>query len=165
MNEILIEYAKQEYVKSFCSAIDTVARERKYLASVEGFPLESTKEFVKMIIEKNFAQYYALHKDKVVGWCDIIPKNYEGMRHVGVLGMGLLPDYRKQGLGSMLIKESLDHASSKNGIEKVELEVFASNIGAIRLYEKFGFEMEGRRVNARKIDGITDDIILMGITL
>jgi RimJ/RimL family protein N-acetyltransferase len=45
----------------------------------------------------------------------------------------------------------------------VELSVFASNLTAIRLYEKFKFEVEGRKKKARKLDGSYDDIIVMAL--
>ena len=44
----------------------------------------------------------------------------------------------------------------------MELEVFESNLPAVRLYMKMGFSVEGRRVKARKLEGVYDNIILMG---
>ena len=52
--------------------------------------------------------------------------------------------------------------AEKHGIEKIELQVFASNRPARALYRKFGFRQEGRRVRGRKLDGKYDDVILMG---
>jgi RimJ/RimL family protein N-acetyltransferase len=39
------------------------------------------------------------------------------------------------------------------GLERIELEVFASNTGANRLYEKAGFVVEGVKKKRRKLDG------------
>ena len=50
-------------------------------------------------------------------------------------------------------------------MEKLELQVYASNVAARRLYERFGFVVEGTRVRARKLDGKYDDVILMGLFL
>lgn len=162
MNDIILVHASLEYAEFFCKAVDFVARERKYLAALEGFPLESTKKFVGFITANNLAQFYALLDGDVIGWCDILPKGYEGMRHVGVLGMGLLPEYRGKGLGGQLLEKTIEHAHRVNGIEKVELEVYGSNSSAISFYKKYGFEVEGKRLKARKLDDIYDDMILMG---
>jgi len=115
MEDIIIIKTKIDYVESFCKAVDTVAKERKYLASTEGFPLESVKSFVEMIQENDLAQYYLVKDGIVIGWCDILPKSFEGMKHVGNLGMGLLANYRGKGLGSRLLETTMQHAKSKNG--------------------------------------------------
>lgn len=162
MKEIKFIQARGEYAESYCKAVDLVAKERRYLASTIGFPIESTLGFVTMIADNNLAQFYAIVDDQVIGWCDILPKSFEGLKHVGNLGMGLLPEYRGRGLGSKLYDMTEKHAKEVNNIEKVELEVFASNINAIKLYNKYGYNLEGTRLKSRKLDGEYDNIILMG---
>ncbi|MDA3809259.1 MAG: N-acetyltransferase [Spirochaetaceae bacterium] len=98
----------------------------------------------------------------MVGWCDVLPNSTVGFKHVGVLGMGLIREFRKKGIGSQLLKRTINHAKVYNGIEKVELEVFKSNINAISLYERSGFVFEGERVKSRKMDGVYDNLVLMG---
>jgi ribosomal protein S18 acetylase RimI-like enzyme len=158
---MIIQKTTTEFAESYCKAVDTVAHERKYLGSTNGFPLESTIEFVKFIVSQNLSQYFAVENGEVVGWCDIIPKSYEGLTHVGVLGMGVLKACRGKGLGTQLLEKAIEHAKL-NGIEKVELDVFETNTGAIALYEKMGFTMEGKRVKGRKLDGLYDNIVMMG---
>ena len=51
--------------------------------------------------------------------------------------------------------------SEQNGVEKIDLEVFADNIPAIGLYKKFGFIEEGRKIKAIKSNEEYKDIILM----
>ena len=97
--------------------------------------------------------------DAVVGWCDITPASFEGMTHVGRLGMGVKADHRGQGIGKGLLKAALTRAFGQ-GLERVEIEVFRSNDSAIRLYEAHGFLREGVKVGARKLDGTVDDILL-----
>jgi RimJ/RimL family protein N-acetyltransferase len=41
--------------------------------------------------------------------------------------------------------------------------VFASNVAAVRLYEKEGFRHEGQRRRGRILDGVEDDILVMGL--
>lgn len=49
-------------------------------------------------------------------------------------------------------------------LERIELDVFASNKPAIALYEKLGFTREGIKRGARKIDGVSDDVVLMALS-
>jgi RimJ/RimL family protein N-acetyltransferase len=159
---MILRPASLEYAESYCLAVDAIAREHKYLGATKGFPLEVTLSFVHAIKENNWAQYYVIEENRVVGWCDILPKSYEGLRHVGVLGMGILPQYRGKRLGTQLLSKTIEHARDVNHLEKIELDVFESNQAAIALYRKFGFETEGKRERGRKLEGIYDNIVLMG---
>lgn len=94
MDNLIIIQASIDYVESYGKAVETVAKERKYLASTEGFPIESTRRLVEMIQENNLAQFYAIKDGSVIGWCDILPSKFEGENHVGRLGIGILPEYR-----------------------------------------------------------------------
>ena len=147
---------------ALCACVDAVARERRYLKTLHGFTVEQTRSFLTSLAETGGVQMLALAGDAVVGWCDVMPQPFEGMRHVGQLGMGLVPGYRGQGLGRRLLRETLGRAFSA-GLSRVELEVFASNVAAIRLYEQERFVTEGRRQRARILDGVEDDIVLMGL--
>lgn len=159
--ELAIVYTAARYAASYNEAVDRVARERKYLSTVTGFPLDGSKWFVENAISHNAAQYFLVDGDRVAGWCDIIPNEIPEFSHVGTLGMGLLPEYRGSGWGRKLLDRTIAHARDVNALEKVELAVFSSNAIAIRLYESADFAREGTKKRVRKIDGGYDDEILM----
>jgi GNAT superfamily N-acetyltransferase len=114
----------EEHVESYHACLDAVARERRYLGLVKAPPIESTSEFVSSNISNNNPQYVAVENNTVVGWCDIVPKKGEGFTHCGTLGMGVLHEYRKQGLGTRLMEETICAAKDIE-VERVELEVYA----------------------------------------
>jgi GrpB-like predicted nucleotidyltransferase (UPF0157 family)/RimJ/RimL family protein N-acetyltransferase len=151
-------------IEGFWRAVDEVARERRWLGGVRGFPLETTRAWVRSLIERGMPQVAAVDGDEVVGWCDIDARMGEGFRHVGRLGMGVRASWRGQGIGRRLMEAALDGAR-KVGLERVELEVYASNTAAIRLYERVGFAREGRHARARLLDGVYDDVVTMAIFL
>src|SRR5882672_9090045 len=104
MGEVRIVPTGEQYAARFNAAVDAVARERRYIGFVEGPSVESTREFVRGILGGAGVQLLAVKpNDAVVGWCDIVRNPPEGFRHVGRLGMGLLPDYRGRGLGRQLV--------------------------------------------------------------
>ena len=155
----------ERYVESLNRALDIVARERRYIGFIEGPPVESTLGFVRHVLGGAGVQRLAVAgDDQIVGWCDIIRKPMDGFRHTGRMGMGVLPEYRGAGLGRRLLMDTLDAARSI-GIERVELEVFASNSSAIALYRKLGFVVEGTKKRARKLDGEYDDDVIMALFL
>ena len=155
-----IEPTADAHVEELQAAIDAVARERRYLAAVSGFPLEQTRQFVASVAAAGGVQHVALDSGAVVGWCDIQRNPFEGFRHVGVLGIGLLPAHRGRNVGAALLERALAAAAAA-GICRVELEVFASNSRARRLFERAGFVTEGIKRRARVLDGREDDVVCM----
>ena len=149
-------------IPGFRDCLDAVARERKFLAQIEGPPLEKVKAFVLSNIQSNVPQFVAIADSKVVGWCDVCPRPYDGMRHRGTLGMGVLHAWRGKGVGRRLLDSTIAQAREA-GISRIELEVFSSNVGAIALYERAGFMREGVKRRGRILDGIADDVICMAL--
>lgn len=153
---------EEHHIEGFHTCIDTVARERTYIAYLQAPPISSTKEFVRSNIAKGLVQLVALDGTDVIGWCDILPFSMEGFTHCGTLGMGILPEYRGRGIGNRLALEAIRRAREQ-GIERIQLEVYLSNEPAIKLYQKLGFEVEGVQRRKRKLDGVYDDIVLMAL--
>ena len=146
--------------RGFWSALSSVAKERKYILTIEPPPFERAEAFVLENVEKNYAQYVALRGEEVIGWADIIPLSHPTMAHVGGLGMGVLADYRGRGIGSRLLSAATEHAW-ESGLKRLELEVFADNEPAIRLYKKHGYVQEGLKRYARFVDGDYQNIVVM----
>ena len=138
--------------EGFRACLDSVARERKYLAQVEAPPLDKVREFVAQSVEQDAAQYVAVVNDKIVGWCDVFGHWAYALRHVGTLGMGIQAEFRGQGLGRALLLKTLEHAL-KNEIYRVTLEAREDNERAIRLYEQVGFKHEAKTACALRFDG------------
>ena len=69
------------------------------------------------------------------------------------------PSHRGKGVGDALMKAALYETSGK--VEQVTLSVTASNAGAIRLYERHGFETVGRKPRSIHVDGVYHDEIEM----
>lgn len=144
----------------FRSCLDTVAREKRFLAQLEAPPLERVQQFVADGIEKDAVQFVALDGERVVGWADIFPDWAHAVVHRGHVGMGVHPHYRGRGLGTRLLSACLAKATAR-GLTRIELEVRADNADAIHLYHKLGFVEEGRLRHAMRIDGTYFDTLLM----
>lgn len=162
MENIKFIEINEKYIDSFWESFNTIASERKYLAVISAFPLESTVEFLKTSKINKVPYLFVLDtkKDIVVGWCDAQPKNNK----VGYLGMGLLKEYREKGIGKKLIQEVL-RISKAFGHTSVELEVRNTNTRAINLYKSVGFYEIAIIKDGLKLDNMVEDVIQMKIDL
>lgn len=71
--------------------------------------------------------------------------------------LGITPQFQGQGLGQWLLLQLLWVARDRN-LPRATLEVRASNVPALSLYKKFGFQIVGRR--KRYYDNGEDALIL-----
>lgn len=85
---------------------------------------------------------YRVAKDngKCIGYAGFWNVSGEG----GITNVAVLPEYRRQGIGSMLITEMIKTAETLK-LDLLTLEVRKSNTAAQHLYSKFGFEIIGER--------------------
>ena len=82
-------------------------------------------------------------------------------RHAGGRGIMVRTDCQGQGIGTALLEAVLDLADNWLMLRRVELEVYADNGGAIRLYERLGFETEGcKREAAVKAGAYVDTLVM-----
>ena len=158
---VQIVYANEKYFKSFHEALVSVAKERVYIEMLEPPRLQDVAAFQAGLIQKKGPTFYAVNEnDQVVGWADIFPEDNPRQSHRGSLGMGIVSDYRGQGIGTRLLEAVLKQAK-EFGLEKVELNVYTSNTYAIGLYKKLGFVEEGLIKKYRKLDGSYFDCMIM----
>ncbi len=81
------------------------------------------------------------------------------------IGMGIVDGWRGRGVGTALLDRAMNWARSVGG-HKVALSVWPHNSAGRALYEKFGFEVEGRRRRHwRRRNGELWDDIVMGRVL
>ena len=160
---ITIRPIRESDAPGFRATLDAVCREKRYLATLVAPPLEKVEAFVNDNVKNGYAQFVADLDDKIVGGCDAIPAD-GGRSHLGDLGMGVLAEFRGQGIGKQLLQATIDKVR-ESGLEKIELSVYSSNEPAIALYRSLGFVEEGRKRRGRLVEGIYDDVLVMGLLL
>jgi len=154
----------EAHIIGYRTAVDSVAREQKYLAFLEAPPLEMSRAFVLENIKEYRPHFVALIDDVVVGWCDISSLHRPVFAHAGSLGIGVIEGYRGMGIGEALMLAALQKAKD-NGLTRIELTVRESNSRAIALYKKLGFVAEGLHPNAVRIDMQYENHISMGLLI
>jgi putative acetyltransferase len=81
--------------------------------------------------------------------------------HASGLGVSVAKHAQGQGVGTALMRALIDYADQWGHILRTELTVFADNARAIALYERFGFEHEGRHRGYALRNGQYSDVLAM----
>ena len=115
-----IESIADHHIEGLQAAIEMVARERRFLAAARGFSVDAIRTFSASLVRDGGIQFVALSAGRVVGWCDVRRHQFEGFRHGGVLGIGLLQEWRERGVGTTLLARTLESAAAA-GLTRVEL--------------------------------------------
>ena len=63
-----------------------------------------------------------------------------------------------------MIRQALN-AAKAFGLHRVELTVRENNVVAIQLYKKFGFAVEGLQRKRILVEGVYENLVLMGLLL
>lgn len=115
----------------------------------------SPNSFKYELANKEAILKVAVFNSEIIGYVCI--RTILDMTHL--LNVAVLPEFRLRGIGSMLLKNAVGELKRLQPNTKLTLEVRQSNIAAIRLYEKFGFKVTGKRT--KYYQKPEDDAILM----
>jgi RimJ/RimL family protein N-acetyltransferase len=122
---------------------------------------DEEREFIdKIASAPRSVLFVAEAKGSIVGMLDFHGEQRAQREHSGGFGMSVARQWRRAGIGTKLI-ESLIVWAEPHGIRRIELEVFSNNHGAIALYRKAGFQLEGTKVRAVAVDGEYIDVLQM----
>ena len=122
------------------------------------FPAPWKREHFVSELEARYSfPYVAVADDCIAGYVCLMSLFEEAQ----ILDIAVDPGQRGKGIALMLMEQAIAVAREKES-ELLSLEVRASNISAIKLYEKCGFVRTGQR---QKYYEGREDAVLMGKTL
>ncbi len=98
--------------------------------------------------------FTALDGEKVIGYIGL----YIVCESCFVSNIAVFPEYRRKGVATALIERACECAK-EHGTDFISLEVRPSNVSALALYEKLGFEEMGLRKNYYR--NPTEDALIM----
>ena len=107
----------------------------------------------------------AVIDDHIVGQLTLEGGKRRNVKHAAMLGITVAQEWRGRGIGRRLLTQSIRWARNGGVISRIELHVFVRNERAVRLYQEFGFVVEGRRREAVIRDGKYLDDWVMGLLL
>jgi RimJ/RimL family protein N-acetyltransferase len=168
--DIVIRYPQMSDLKELWKYINKLSEEKTYIIyQGEKISLKEEKDWLeKSLVSIKKRQEVGLSifaGSKVIGICGI-RLGQRLQKHIGNLGVSIDKEYRGEGLGKLLMAETLKEAKKKlGGLKIVILGVFEENKTAQNLYLKLGFKEYGRLSKALAYKGKYTGEILMSKNL
>ncbi|MEM0132299.1 GNAT family N-acetyltransferase [Acidiplasma sp.] len=157
-NDLEIRRATPADARGIINCMQSVMDEKVYLVSEYYLLTERGEQ--ERLKNPDELTLICLNGSMVIGVLTLQRGLYKKNRHTANLGIAIRSGYRHMKIGTRLILEALKWAK-KEGIKKVNLEVFSTNVNAIKAYRKIGFEYEGVRKHQFIIDNKYVDDVLM----
>jgi len=161
--DIFIRSIETDDYKEFSSII----AEKEVYSNLLKLPYPSESVWKERLTKTN-PNYFSLvaeikenNQNVIVGQIGINTYNNARRKHVASIGMVVRKEYHRKGIGKKMLEAALDMTDNWLNIIRVELEVYTRNEGAIALYKKYGFKVEGRLEKYTFGNGKYDDAYMM----
>lgn len=159
--DVVVREARPEDRDAYVAVFEKVAAERRWIGTEPPVDHERVDRAIAEARERDDRLRMVADVDgTVVGMLGA-----EENAGIVSFGMAVAAAWRRRGVGSRLLEACLAWARER-GAHKVTLQVWPHNTAAIGLYERYGFEVEGRlRAHYRRQSGELWDALLMGLQL
>jgi putative acetyltransferase len=128
----------------------------------------TSREYWRRLMEsptEGHTSIVAVLDGRIVGVAGLIQG--KGRRsHVAEIFMSVHDDHCGRGIGTALLAALVEAADNWLNVRRIELTVYVDNEPGIRLYQKFGFEIEGtRRADAFRAGKFVDSLMMARVRL
>lgn len=153
---------------SLLTMFQRAVRESSFLLTTpkeaDRFSVSQEREFIVGCLRNpNNCFLVGLINGHIVGSANVTQSKFHKQAHVGEFGILVLRSCWNLGIGRKLIHATEQWITLNSKIRYIQLQVLASNLRAIHLYQNFGFQEEciQRRAVYDDTNGF-QDLILMG---
>lgn len=122
--------------------------------------LEQEIQFIKNHDGKNSLILLAVSNNEVVGMCNFRIGSHQQLSHTCFLiGISVAKHFRRRGVGKKLLSAVEDWCIDRS-IYRLDFEVVDGN-PAVIFYENLGYQIEGRKHKAIKVQNEFKDLLIM----
>lgn len=162
---VTIRQAEIDDAEKLLNCIKTYVPQSDYIPKLEQeikLTIEQAKEWINsFLINDNSLLLVTEYENEIIGNIDLTGNRRKIMEHTAVIGMGMLKEWRNSGLGTGLLKSTIEWATENSILELLWLQVYTDNELGLGLYRKMGFEESGIMKNFFKQDNKYFDNLTM----
>ena len=137
-----------EYYDENLKLLNSTIKESHFLARDKEVSYEEGQAFLDTYIDHPSTVYLiALYDEKLIGHMFCIPRFEDLLSHTVIIGYLIHSDYRKKGVGSILMVRLLDEINKIGYIKILTAEVASDNVASQKLLMKYDFKEFGRLKN------------------
>ena len=167
--ELALRQARPENARAIMDYVEEVCGESNYLTfgpGEFGYTEEQETELLQGYLQADNQLYMVAEiGDEIVGSLSFAGGRRSRMRHCGEFGMSVRRSEWRKGIGAILLDAFIQWARDGGIIKKISLRVRTDNPGAVELYHRRGFVLEGTHPREIFIEGIFYDLCSMGLLL
>jgi RimJ/RimL family protein N-acetyltransferase len=145
--EVRIRSAKISDAEKLLTTIKEYISDSEYIPKTSEeikITVKQEEDWINSFIQKdNSLLLVAEFENEIIGNLDITGNSRIIMLHTAVIGMGMLTKWRNSGLGTELMKNSIEWAKKNPNLELLWLQVYTENILGLNLYKKMKFVENG----------------------
>lgn len=146
--DIIIRYPRMSNLKNLWKYVNRLSKEKTFVMyQGEKISLREEKRWLKNSLEKiknrQEVGLFVFVGDRIIGMCGIrLGKRVQ--KHIGNLGISTDKEYRGEGIGRILLNETIKEAKKRlKELKIITLEIFEINTVAKKLYKELGFKRYG----------------------
>ena len=161
---VTIRPAKASDATQIVATAKEIVSEGTFIQKEKVRTIDEEEAFINEMNEKDNMYVVIQLEDRVIGIARLIRGELEMKQHVGLFRTWLSKKGQGKGIGSKVMEYTLDWAE-QHKLKKIVLTVFSKNIVAKKLYEKYGFIVEGVQKDQLCINREFQDEIYMAYFL
>jgi RimJ/RimL family protein N-acetyltransferase len=123
--------------RDLLAVIDAVCGEGKWMTTRQYEPTPAWEHALDEVDCPEHLLLVATTGSHLVGWCRSFPSSHPNGQ-IATLGVGLLPAFRDQGIGTQMVRTALAWAQEA-GLKQICLTARSDNERAIHVFAKCGF--------------------------
>ena len=153
---MFVREIREPDAESLVALIKQVEEESEFMLMEPGerqiTPEQQQQRIQTIQKSENSTIFVAEEGEQLVGYMFAMGGTAKRNQHSVYVVIGILKDYRGQGIGTRLFGK-LEEWAVERKIRRLELTTVTQNVAGVALYKKMGFEVEGTKKDSLLIDG------------